>query len=120
MKTKKIFLIFLFLLENSTSFTYNDEAYVSIDEEEYAIPSACRGYCGENSFREKRMSDSPMKSRVIDAMLSTRILPLRPDEPDVFSFLRDQYELPKGEYAFSIKQSKSSQVLMLSAVVAEA
>lgn len=104
MKNKINLLIFLFLLQKSTSANYDDDAYVSIDEEEYARPSACRGFCDESGNREKR-SNSPVKSRIVDVMMSTKALPLGPDQPDFFSFLRDQYELPKGEYAFLFSSS---------------
>lgn len=99
MKNKIILLTFLYLLQKSSSFNYDDDSYVSIDEEEYAKPSVCRGYCDENNNREKR-SNSPVRSRIVDTMMSSKILPLNPNEPDLFGFLRDQYELPKGEYKF--------------------
>lgn len=105
MKNKIIIFTFLYLLQKVSSFVDEDQdAYVSIDEEEYARPIKCRGFCEESGNREKR-SSSPVKSRIIDTMLSTEMLPLRPDEPDLFAFLRDQYELPKGKYAilFGVK-----------------
>lgn len=99
MKTVTIFLTFLYLVQSTSSY-YNDDGYVTIEDEEYAIPSPCNGYCEENSFRGKRSGFS-VKSRVVDVMMSTKVLPLRPDAPDLFSFLRDQYDLPKGEYLFT-------------------
>nr|XP_021182608.2 glucose dehydrogenase [FAD, quinone] [Helicoverpa armigera] len=106
MKTVTIFLTYLYLLQSTSSY-YNDDGYVTVEDEEYAIPSPCNGYCEENSFRGKRSGFS-VKSRVVDVMMSTKVLPLRPDTPDLFSFLRDQYDLPKGvkgplsEYDFII------------------
>lgn len=97
MKINILFLILFYLLQNSSSYDYNYEEYVTVEEENYAVPRECRGYCDENGFREKR-SGSQVKSHVLEAMMSTKVLPLKKDEPDIFAFLRDQYELPKGMY----------------------
>lgn len=88
--------IFIFLIVKSSASEY-DEATVTVDEEDYARSWECRGYCGENVFRSGRLNDSPMKSRVLDAMMSSKILPLTKDKPDLFSSFTDQYDLPKGE-----------------------
>ncbi|XP_028043358.1 glucose dehydrogenase [FAD, quinone]-like [Bombyx mandarina] len=85
----------------------DDDVTVSIDDEEYAVPMPCREFC-DNGVREKRIANSPVKSKILDVMMKTPQLHLDPAEPDVLSFLRDKYELPKGfkgplaEYDFII------------------
>lgn len=97
MKNKIVLLIFLQFLRSVTLSGYEDEAFVEVDEDGYAKSISCRGHCSENREREKRLADPPLKSRILDTMKSTQMLPLRPDEPDLLSFLRDKYELPKGK-----------------------
>lgn len=73
----------------------DDEATVTVDESEYANPKNCDDNCA-NYERQKR-ADTRVNSRIIDVMMATPQFQLNSAEEDVFSFLRDKYELPKGE-----------------------
>ncbi|XP_047999282.1 glucose dehydrogenase [FAD, quinone]-like [Leguminivora glycinivorella] len=84
----------------------SDDIEDTLFNEDYAVPRPCE----ECYTREKRVADYPerVRSRIVEAMLNTSMLPLNPEEPDIFGVLRDQYELPKGfkgplaEYDFII------------------
>lgn len=94
-----IYIFLIVFLRNSAALSYSDsahdeEAFVSV-ENDYAVPILCKDFCRENN-REKRFTNTPMKSRIIDVMKMTPTLHINPAEPDIFSFLRDKYELPKG------------------------
>lgn len=92
---RRLILLVLFLTSGLTlSDVFDDEAYVT-EEFDYAEPTRCEQYC-RDGLREKRLSGTPGKSRVIDAMMNTPMLNLNAAEPDILSILRDQYELPKG------------------------
>lgn len=73
-----------------------DDTYITTDEE-YATPVNCKDFCSEN-VRDKRVTDPPVRSKIVDVMMRTPSLQMNPNEPDVFGFLRDRYDLPKGMY----------------------
>lgn len=89
-----IFLVNSAVLSYSDS-SYDEEAYVSIEEKDYAVPIPCKEFCGVNK-RDKRLTNTPIRSRIVEAMKMTRSLHINPAEPDIFSLFRDKYELPKG------------------------
>lgn len=53
-------------------------------------------FLGEDGARQKRMANFT-RSRIVEAMLKTPMIYLNSAEPDPLSFLRDQYDLPKGK-----------------------
>lgn len=90
-------LALLITVLNYSESLYNEDPYLSIEEEEYAVPVPCKEYCSPN-VRETRQAHSHITSRIIDVMKLTPTLHINPAEPDIFSLLRDKYELPKGKF----------------------
>lgn len=97
---REIILLLLYLhILISISSSYEEEATVAVDENDYAEPTIRGSSCGEyNREQRGKLNGTPWKSRIVDAMMSTKMLTLKPDAPDILSFLRDKYELPKGKY----------------------
>lgn len=67
--------------------------------EDYAVPMVCNEPHCPKPVRERRSKNS-VRSRVVEVMLNTTMFPLNPAEHDILSFMRDQYELPKGNFTF--------------------
>ncbi|GBP87846.1 hypothetical protein EVAR_64421_1 [Eumeta japonica] len=79
-----------------------DRAYYKIEDEyNYAVPQQCSNSsaaCEAVDFKQTRELKYKQRSRVMEAILKTQ--PLRLDQsadPDLLSFLRDRYDLPKEE-----------------------
>ncbi|KAJ0173018.1 hypothetical protein K1T71_011194 [Dendrolimus kikuchii] len=89
----KTFFMIIFTI-NILVYGDDDETFVSIDEE-YATPVNCKQFCGEN-VREKRVTGTTVRSKILDAMMRTSTIYMNPNEPDIFGFLRDRYDLPKN------------------------